>query len=254
MSEIPDISIRDANTINIEPIQIKEIEVPPPPSVLPLIGFPIVDIPGCVEAHEDANKGNTGESLVSNDKAGVLIYCNGETFPNYTPMDMPPYGNTLGTPPVPNRNNEKKDSTEEELASKIPTPPKRNDCPPAGENRTGELVNEGKQKISGYQLINQKCITLYEDVPIITQVVNGLPATGVVVTTTSIAVVATSSAIFAKPLADIILKAIKPAIKTAMKKVQKILGKKPVKPTRQENITNTYREKKGLPPLKNKVK
>ena len=84
--------------------------------------------------------------------------------------------------------------------------------------------------------------------------VNGLPDAGVVMTTGGIAVVATSSAIFAKPLADIVLKAIKPAIKTAMKKVQKILGKKPVKPTRQENITNTYREKKGLPPLKNKVK
>tara|TARA_R100000700_G_C3134769_1_gene118625 strand:- start:149 stop:910 length:762 start_codon:yes stop_codon:yes gene_type:complete len=252
VSEIPDISIRDANTINIEPIQIKEIEVPPPPFVLPLLGFPIVDIPGCVEAHEDANKGNTGKSLVSNDKEGVLIYCNGETFPNYTPMDMPPYGNTLGTPPVPNRNNEKEDSTEEELKPTIPTPPKRNDCPPAGENRTGELVNEGKQRISGYQLTNQKCITLYEDVPIVTQMVNGLPDAGVVVTTTSIAVVATSSAIFAKPLADIVLKAIKPTVKTVMKKVQKILGKKPVKLTQTQVAANSYREKKGLPPLKMK--
>jgi hypothetical protein len=252
VSQIPDISIRDANTINIEPIQIKEIDVPPPPSVLPLIGFPIVDIPGCVEAHEDASKGNTGESLVSNDRAGVLIYCNGETFPNYTPMDMPPYGNTLGTPPVPNRNNEKKDSTEEELKPTIPTPPKRNDCPPAGENRTGELVNEGKQRISGYQLTNQKCITLYEDVPIVTQMVNGLPDAGVVMTTGGIAVVATSSAIFAKPLADIVLKAIKPTVKTAMKKVQKILGKKPVKLTQSQVTANSYREKKGLPPLKMK--
>jgi len=252
VSEIPDISIRDANSINIEPIQIKEIEVPPPPSVLPLLGFPIVEIPGCVEAHEDAGKGNTGESLVSNDKEGVLIYCSGETLPNYTPMDLPPYGNTLGTPPVPNRNKEEKESEEQGGTTEIPVPPKKNDCPPAGEDRTSQLINEGKQRISGYQLINQKCITLYEDVPIITQVVNGLPDAGVVVTTTSIAVIATSSAIFAKPLADIILKAIKPTVKTAMKKVQKILGKKPVKLTQAQVAANSYREKKGLPPLKMK--
>ena len=42
-----------------------------------------------------------------------------------------------------------------------------------------------------------------------------------------IAVIATSSALLAKPLADILLKAVKPAVKKVMKKIAKIRGKKP---------------------------
>ena len=96
--KIPEVRTSD---IIISDVGIRELNIPPirtvfdgtaplvpaaPPVVLE-VGLPVVDIPGCVEAHEDANKGNTGESLVSNDKAGVLVYCSGETFPNYTPMD-----------------------------------------------------------------------------------------------------------------------------------------------------------------------
>ena len=42
-----------------------------------------------------------------------------------------------------------------------------------------------------------------------------------------IAVVATSSALLAKPLADLLLKAFKPIIKKVIGKVQKLIGKKP---------------------------
>ena len=45
-------------------------------------------------------------------------------------------------------------------------------------------------------------------------------------TTATIAVVATSSALLAKPLADLLLKVVKPAVKKAIGKVQKMLGKK----------------------------
>ena len=71
-----------------------------------------------------------------------------------------------------------------------------------------------------------------------------------VTTTAAIAVVATSSALLAKPLADLLLKVIKPAVKQTMTKIQRLLGKNPYKPTRQEILTNEYREKKGLLPLK----
>ena len=64
-----------------------------------------------------------------------------------------------------------------------------------------------------------------------------------------IATVAGASALLAKPLADLLLKVFKPLIK---KILTKVTGKAPTKPTRQEILTNEYREKKGLPPIKKK--
>ncbi|AFD02768.1 hypothetical protein [Synechococcus phage S-MbCM6] len=61
--------------------------------------------------------------------------------------------------------------------------------------------------------------------PIITQVINGLPPTGVVITTGGIAVVATTSALLAKPFADILHKVIKPTVKKVIKKIAPIRGK-----------------------------
>ena len=48
-----------------------------------------------------------------------------------------------------------------------------------------------------------------------------------VTTTASIAVVATSSALLAKPLADLLLKAVKPAVKKVVKKIASLRGKTP---------------------------
>ena len=45
---------------------------------------------------------------------------------------------------------------------------------------------------------------------------------GKVTTTASIAVVATTSALLAKPLVDLLLKAVKPAVKKVMKKIAAI--------------------------------
>ena len=65
-------------------------------------------------------------------------------------------------------------------------------------------------------------------------------------TTASIAGVAGASALLAKPLADLLLRVFKPAIKQVLNKVNKILGKTPYKPTQSELKTNEYRVKKGL--------
>ena len=55
-----------------------------------------------------------------------------------------------------------------------------------------------------------------------------LPAINVVTTTASIAAVATTSALLAKPLADLLLKVVKPLVKKTIAKVkEKVLGKKP---------------------------
>ena len=54
-----------------------------------------------------------------------------------------------------------------------------------------------------------------------------LPSPEAVTTTAAIAVVATTSALLAKPLADLLLKAVKPTVKKVMKKVSQI-RKKPI--------------------------
>ena len=55
-----------------------------------------------------------------------------------------------------------------------------------------------------------------------------------------------ASALLAKPLADLLLRVFKPAIKQVLTKVNKALGKTPYKPTQAELKTNEYRVKKGL--------
>ena len=65
-------------------------------------------------------------------------------------------------------------------------------------------------------------------------------------TTVAIAVLATAGAA-ATPL---LLRAIKPIIKKLTTAVKKKLGKKVIKPSRQDIMTDKYREKRGLPPIK----
>jgi hypothetical protein len=68
------------------------------------------------------------------------------------------------------------------------------------------------------------------------------------VKTGSITLVATTAALST----PILLKAVKPIIKQVVNKVKKALGKKVKRPNLSEKRTNSYREKRGLPPLKEK--
>ena len=72
-----------------------------------------------------------------------------------------------------------------------------------------------------------ECVQITEAVSLPQQIVAGLPSGGQVVQVGGIAVVATTSALLAKPLADILLKAVKPAVKKVMKKIAAI-RKKPI--------------------------
>ena len=63
---------------------------------------------------------------------------------------------------------------------------------------------------------------------------------------TALAVVATAGAA-ATPL---LIRIIRPAVKKLITTVQKKLGKKITQPTRQNLVTDEYRKKKGLPPIK----
>ena len=106
------------------------------------------------------------------------------------------------------------------------------------------MVGHELQKTPQGNLI---CVELYEDINIAEQY---LPSAQVAMTTASIAGVAGASALLAKPLADLLLRVFKPAIKQVLGKVNKALGKTPYRPTQSELRTNEYRIKKGLTALK----
>ena len=223
-----------------------QLNVPKTTPVTLNIGSPIIQLPGCIEYNPANKKSN---KLTEEDQKGNVILCDG-TVPSYNPMNYEPEQLILTkpaeVPQIPLDTDEVFEPPEPELPN---TNTPEIICPPNEAPIAGSKV-EGNKKISGYEVQNGRCVTLYEEIPIIQQVVDALPTAGAVTTTASIALVATSSAVLAKPLADLVLKAIKPLIKTAMKKIQKLLGKKPRTLTRIEVLGNQYREKKGLPPLK----
>ena len=90
-------------------------------------------------------------------------------------------------------------------------------------------------------------MALYEDIGVVEQY---LPSAQVATTTAVIASVAASSALLAKPLADLLLRVFRPAIKQGLTKANAILGRKTVRPSRSEIAADEYRKKKGLGPVK----
>ena len=112
-----------------------------------------------------------------------------------------------------------------------PDPVEDPPCPGPNAPRIGDVGQNQTEKVSGFELqVDPRnpdgvkiCVVLYEDIGVAEQF---LPAPQVAATTATIAVVATSSALLAKPLADLLLKVVKPAVKKAIGKVQKMLGKK----------------------------
>ena len=223
--------------MEIKEIKIREVEIPTwtfqnPSQSLPYaapvtvnIGVPIVDIPGCVEAHE-ANNGS--KTLLADDPRGKVTYCDG-TVPSYDPIEFQP--NQLVPTEKPKADTRQpKAPPAPELPATPKTPPAtaKVDCPTAAQaakEPVGTYIEGFRKKVTDYQLIGNQCIQITESVPIPEQIIAGLPSPGAVVTTGGIAVVATASALMAKPLADILLKVIKPTIKKVMKKIAKIRGK-----------------------------
>ena len=225
--------------MDIKPIQIRQLRIPkvdsptlPPPVVSSLnppitvnIGLPIVDMPGCVEARND---NNGSKALFGDDPEGVVTLC-GPGVPSYNainyepeqmiitgPAETPPVEPTVA-PPVPKTPEVKPPPTPE---VKCPTEAQ------ALKEPIGTLVDGGTKKIIEYRLVGTECIPVKEDLKIPDQIVKAIPTAGAITTTASIAVVATTSALLAKPLADLLLKVVKPVTKKVIKKIAAIRGKK----------------------------
>ena len=220
-----------------------------PPVTLQL-GFPIVDMPGCVTMHKDNKDHVTGRpfdrDLVNQDPKGSTTLCPHGEYPTYDAMEYTPEQLIIQreTPPPPVSPPPEIDSPEVPDTSNVGKD-KEIECPAPNQPRVGDLTQKGDERVVGHEIQNGQCVVLYEET---TAVEKYLPSTNQVSTTAAIAVVATASAA-ATPL---LLRVIKPIIKKATDFVKKKLGKKVSPPTRAEIKTNEYREKKGLPPIKKK--
>ena len=252
LANVRKIDVPDVNIWMVEPPQ----AIPPTVPVTVNIGKPVVNMPGCVKVHkENLKQRSKNKMLVNDDPKGNTTLCDAG-MPYFQPVDYQSQGLTWTTvvpeEPEPDgiNNNETPDVPTPELPGAPTIPPttaEEKECPGPGDLRVGDYTKSGNEKVSGHEWNDDKtvCITLYEDVGFVEKY---LPSPQIVTTTATIAVVATSSALLAKPLADLLLKVIKPLVKKVSAKVKKALGKTPYRPTASEIRTNQYREKKGLLP------
>ena len=246
MDPIPDIQVEPINTffVPVRPLPTKFL-LPSAPPVTVIIGVPVVDMPGCVEWHPDDKRAG---NLPIEDESGVKTLCPNGQYPSFNAMDYTPENLVyISEAPPPAY---KSPTPPEAPDTKVPEIPKEEvPCPGPNAPRIGDVAQNQKEKVVGFELNEDKtiCITLYEDIGVVEQF---LPSPQVVATTATIATVATTSALLAKPLADLLLKVVKPAVKKAIGTIQTKLGRKPRKLSLSEMRSNRYREKRGLLPLK----
>jgi len=221
------------------------------PPITTQIGFPIVEMPGCVRMHKD-NKDHITKmpfdhDLVNQDEKGSTTLCPHGEYPTYDAMDYTPEQLIIQreTPPPPVAPPPVPPDFKPDVIPK--TENKEVACPGPGQLRVGDITQSGDEKVIGHELSEdgKTCVTLYEST---TAIEKFLPSVNQTTTTVAIAVLATAGAA-ATPL---LLRIIKPIIKKITDTVKKKLGKKVDKPSRAEIQTNKYREKKGLPPVKKK--
>jgi hypothetical protein len=232
--EIPDIEI-DINDVRISDIQVYQPPgwvinppqaIPPSVPITEQVGVPIVDMPGCVEAHEQNSSKEKSGILSEDDPKGVKVYCDAG-MPSFNPIDYNKnklkYEYKAPVPAVESPEQPEVKAPEAKTDTKTPIPK----CP----TREQELLNpvgkilEGNKKITGYELVGKKCLMVTEQLTIPDQIVVNIPNAGKVTATASIAVVATTSALLAKPLADLLLKVVKPTVKKVLKKIATLRGK-----------------------------
>ncbi len=234
MPEIPDIGVGRIGVPEIPTWQgIPPQSLPQEPPITLMLGFPIAEIPGCVETRS-TQPGN--ETAYGNDPKGNFTVCDG-TMPSYDPIDFTPGTLTYGPAKPPAIDPEKKPADKQPAASPSPSVPQSPDtpnldvelpCPPPDAIPIGAKNKLQTAVITGYKRINGECETQFKSLDIPTILGNHLPGSPVVVTTATIAVVATTAAVLAKPLGDILLKTIKPLVKKTIKKIKEKLGKKTV--------------------------
>ena len=254
---IPHIHTIHNNNISVPNVTIPNWQVYQPtvdhlvPPVVLFIGNPIVDMPGCVKAHQDNQYHKSGlpvdKNLVDQDPDKAMIVCDAEV-PSYDAMNYEPEQLLItreAPPPVvspPPEVDPPEVPPTGDLGANEEVP-----CPGPGQLRVGDLTQAGDEKVTGHELSadGKTCITLYEPTSAAEKF---LPSANQASTTLAVAVIATAGAA-ATPL---ILRIIKPIIKKITDTIKKKLGKDVKRLSISDKKTDEYRAKKGLPPVKRK--
>jgi len=203
MPDIRDVKVEPIKEIGIPPVRSIFTGLPEPvitdvsPPVTVTIGTPIVNVPGCVEY-------NPNGPGVDNDPNGNRVICDANV-PSFNPMDYDPDEMVMTGPPEPVPSYE--DDTPE-----IPETPTL-DIPPGAPPVTAIVKQEEKEE--PVEVIEEPSF-----------VEKYLPSAEEVSTTVTIAVAAATAAVFGKPLAEFLLKLIKPAVKKIIKKAKDKIGVK----------------------------
>jgi len=251
---IPLIHVDDLGSVQIQNVTVPNYHVHQPnvnhltPPVVVNIGNPIIDMPGCVKAHQDNQYHKSGlpidRNLVEDDPDQAMTVCDA-TIPSYDPMNYEPeqliFTREAEVPPVapPPEVDPPEVPPTGDLGNEEELP-----CPGPGQLRVGDVTQSGDERVTGHELSadGKTCITLYEPT---TAVEKFIPSTNQITNTLAIAVIATAGA----TATPIILRIVKPIIKKITDSIKKKLGKKPYVPSRNEIQANRYRQSKGLSPL-----
>ena len=204
MPEIRDVKVEPIREIGIPPVRSIFTGLPEPvitnvsPPVTVTIGTPIIDIPGCVEY-------NPNGPGVDNDPNGNRVICDA-TVPSFNPLDYNPDDMIFTGPPeeVPPFEGE---------TPEIPETPELPETPPAAAPAT--VITEKKEEEKAVEIVEEP-----------TFVEKYLPSAEEVSTTVTIAVAAATAAVFGKPLAELLLKAIRPIVKKIVQKAKDKIGVK----------------------------
>ena len=207
MPEIRNVEVAPIREIGIPPVKsiftglpepvVNEVPVP----VTVNIGTPIVNVPGCVEVNLDG---------AINDPSGNVTFCDGDV-PSFNPPDYDPNQMTLTGPPEPLAEAPKLD-LEPPKAPQLPETPIKKPQPDAAPVVTAVEEVEKEETI---EIIEEP-----------TFVEKYLPSAEQVTTTVLIAGAAATSAVFGKPLAELLLKLIKPIVKKVVQKAKDKIGVK----------------------------
>ena len=247
MSDIREIFVRD---IKVPEVPEWAHEIPESlPVIAPVtqsliteqIGFPVMDVPGCVEARETSNNDNL---ILDAEKTNLLV-CDPGQQPSFRAMDYNPNDlepiiakENVMLPSAGNLSQPQKEKKQSEDSSgntgqnidkqSITAPPSTPTCPRPDDPPINSKGKFATSRVSGYRLNERgECVTLWTAEKPQDVAFTYLPPPPVILSTGAIAATAVTSSVLIKPLSDALLKIVKPLTKRLVKKVLSRLGKKP---------------------------
>ena len=224
MPEIPELTVGEIGAPRIiAPYVIPSPSLPTAPPVTSAT-WPVIDMPGCVRAR--INSGSGTDAFTTDPKGNVTL-CQGNV-PTFEALDYRPREFTwvqppaapikkpeVMTPPVQPTLPQTPGSTVPDTTNVAREQP----CPPFGADPLGSWNKIGTKVLAGYELVDGECVKIWDPAPIGQVIGNYIPDAGPTVSVALTAALATTVAIFSKPLASILQKLAKPVTKKVVKKL-----------------------------------